>query len=85
MRCYTVDSGRHPIPGNGRMQHQNQTHAFGGVVIFLDKYLKNDFSWSPRKTNYCFHLFSGEFIHEGLVWAWPNCEIINHSSVIKTI
>ena len=30
MRCYTVDCRRYPIPENGRMQHQNQTHVFGG-------------------------------------------------------
>ena len=30
MHCYTVDCGRYPIPENGRMPHQNQTHVFGG-------------------------------------------------------
>ena len=75
MRCYTVDCRRHHIPENGRMPHQNQTHVFGGVVIFLDKYLKNDFSWSPRKINYCFHLFSGEFTHVGIHWYGPGLTV----------
>ena len=68
MRCYTVDCRRYPIPENGRMPHQNQTNVFGGMVILLYKYLKIDFSWSPRKINYCFHLLSGEFSHEGIHW-----------------